>query len=253
MPNPGELFPLTPPHPMRGPHCPSPYTLEEIAAGELPPSSHVFDCPDCGGYLRALTDAREDHNARHPVNHFVNRLEEARPAPRRWSWVRALALTAPLAAIAAALVVTVWPRPELAQEVRWKGTTRFTVLALSPGATEPRELGPGGVLAAGDSLRFQVTLPGDGYLAILDVDGAGKVTVFHPYEASRAAPVSGGSVLLPGSIVVDDAPGPETLYAIFRPEPFDLAPLLAQLRTDPQVSPSCDGCTVRSLRFDKQR
>jgi hypothetical protein len=88
----------------------------------------------------------------------------------------------------------------------------------------------GATLAAGDRLRF-VVVPGRArYLVIASIDGAGAASIYVPFGGGRSERVDGARVELPGSIVLDAAPGPERLFAIFTDEAIDTGLIEGQLR-----------------------
>jgi hypothetical protein len=77
-------------------------------------------------------------------------------------------------------------------------------------------------LAAGDALRFVLDPTGLPYVLIVSVDGAGQVNIYFPFHGEVSAPVDGRtSVSVPGSIVLDEAPGPERLYVIYSERPIE--------------------------------
>ncbi len=77
----------------------------------------------------------------------------------------------------------------------------------------------GEALAPGDAVRFVVEPRGHRYLLVVSVDGAGKLNVYHPLEGAASAPLGADPrVELPGSIVLDRAPGPERIFAVFSDE-----------------------------------
>jgi hypothetical protein len=74
----------------------------------------------------------------------------------------------------------------------------------------------GEALAPGDAVRFVVEPRGHRYLLVVSIDGAGKVSVYHPFQGALSAPLgTDPRVELPGSIVLDRAPGPERVFALF--------------------------------------
>ena len=82
------------------------------------------------------------------------------------------------------------------------------------------QLKPGETLAAGDQLRFVVEPGKSKFLLIMSVDGAGAVSVYEPFDGKESAPISGPRVEIPGSVVLDRAPGPERIYALFSDAPI---------------------------------
>ncbi|MFY0528711.1 hypothetical protein ACN28I_37950 [Archangium gephyra] len=243
-----------PPSP-RGPHCPPAAVLEAMSAGEATPEAtrtHVGDCPDCRGQLQALTTAREAFVRARPPDLFLRQLERraaSQPRPvRRWL-LPVLSACVPLLA----LLVLV---PRLGQEegVRMKGGA-FRV-AVSREGSAPELLGPDAQVRPGDALRFAYETPEAGHLLVLELDGRGAASVFHPYGSATSAPLPAAQRdFLPGSVVLDDAPGPEWLLAVFSPRPLEAAPLLESLRAQAgraEPTLSCSDCSVSTLRLQKR-
>ena len=60
----------------------------------------------------------------------------------------------------------------------------------------------------GDALRFAYESPEAGHLLVLELDGRGAASVFHPFGWHRSAPLPAAQRdFLPGSVVLDDAAG----------------------------------------------
>jgi hypothetical protein len=75
-------------------------------------------------------------------------------------------------------------------------------------------------LRPGDEVRFVATAGSDAYkyLLIVSVDGTGKVSVYYPYDGKTSAPLPhAGRFEVPGSVILDDTPGPERVVAFFSP------------------------------------
>jgi hypothetical protein len=74
---------------------------------------------------------------------------------------------------------------------------------------------PGQSLSPGDAVRMVVTARApDSALVILDFDGRGKVSAFEPAHGDPKR-IGAGRQLVEGSVVLDDALGPERLLALF--------------------------------------
>jgi hypothetical protein len=117
------------------------------------------------------------------------------------------------------------------------------------------------MLAANDRLRFVITPDRAPYLLIASIDGAGAVSIYFPYGGTRSERVEGTRIELPDSIVLDDAPGPERLFAIFSDEPIDARTIEPRLRELAARGPDAIRSTSRlavaaraqlSLVFEKQ-
>ncbi len=244
-----------PPSP-RGPECPPATVLEALSAGETAPEAtraHVEGCAACGGQLAALTAARDAFLRARPSDRFLRQLERrATAAPAPPPWRRLLPL---LAVCVPLLAVVVFVPRFLPQDggVRLKGGS-FHVVVAREGAA-PELLAPDSLVRAGDALRFAYEAPEAGHLLVLELDGRGAASVFHPFGGEASAPLPAGQRdFLPGSVVLDEAPGPEWLFAIFSPRPLEAAPLLARLREQAgraEPTLSCPDCSVSVLRLRK--
>ncbi len=245
----------------RGPGCPPAATLEAHAAGEAVPAAvaaHLTGCPACSAQLAALREAAEAFLRARPPALFLRQLERreevarSRPAGLR-RLVGALAVAVPVALAAVLVPRLLHPGDEAG--VTFKGGGAFRVAVSRGGVDAPELAAADGVVRAGDALRFAYEAPADGYLLVLELDGRGEAAVLHPFGAAEGAPVAAGSRdFLPGSVVLDAAPGPEFLFAVFSPRPVEAGPLLASLRAQarrPDPALACAGCTVASLRLQK--
>jgi hypothetical protein len=132
-------------------------------------------------------------------------------------WWRKWLLVVPVLAMAVALFVVRPPAPgtpspdEPANRIKGDSDLGFFVLRddrVYPG--DPDE-----TFRAGDRLQFTYRGP-HARLVLLSVDGAGRLTLFYP-EAGEdgVAIVPGERHVLDGSIILDDAPGPEVFVGFF--------------------------------------
>ena len=88
--------------------------------------------------------------------------------------------------------------------------------------TKVSRLAPGGVVAAGDALRFVVETGDHRYLFIAGVDGGGRAHAYYPYGQWQSVPVAPHARFeVPGSLVLDNAPGPERIFAMVSSRPLD--------------------------------
>ncbi|HLL56072.1 MAG TPA: DUF4384 domain-containing protein [Myxococcaceae bacterium] len=245
-----------PPSP-RGPNCPPAAALEAMSAGEAVPTAtqaHVEGCADCGAQLSALRAEADAFNRARPPERFLKQLEgrAAAAPPRRFRWLVPV-LSAAVPVIALVLFI---PRLVGTDDpgVRFKGEP-FRVVVAAQGTGTPELLAPDSQVRAGDALRFAYEAAEDGHLLVLELDGRGAATVFYPYGAQASAPHKAGERdFLPGSVKLDDSPGPELLVAVFSPRPFEAAPLVEQLRAQagrPEPTVSCPDCRVSTLRLRK--
>ena len=94
----------------------------------------------------------------------------------------------------------------------------------------------GVTLRAGDWVQFRYRARGHRFLFIISVDDEGVLAPLYPDERSQSVSIQpDGRHVLEGSVILDDAVGPERFYAFFSSEPLAyeaLAALLADI-SDP--------------------
>jgi hypothetical protein len=222
---------------------PTSFELDLLELGGLPADAvarideHVQRCAACRAERGSLREAR----SRFDAHVFPRTLPAVTQRAQRWGRLRlwrALGLGMPaLAAAAIALVVWTGPRPgpsstpfgEVGAEsggddgVRAKGGATLTVVARQ--GMDTFALGPAHhTLAPGAELRFVVTATDRPFVMIASIDGAGRATVYYPFDGAESARLGGaGRVELPGSITLDAAAGPERVFALFSREPLAAA------------------------------
>lgn len=180
---------------------------------------HLAVCARCRAEYDAAAELRE-HFTTHVLPH-------AQPVRRRrpiWAFI---ALPA-LAAAAIAMIVVARPAPKPA-ELAIKGDATWQVFANRDGQTFA--VHDGTRLGAGDRIRFAVIPDGARFLLVASIDGAGAVSVYYPYGGTASGKLEPGDrVELPDSIVLDAAPGPERLFALFSDAPIETSNVAEQLR-----------------------
>lgn len=203
--------------------------LERYVAGDLAGESlakverAIAESPTERARVEELRADSAAFLVRHPPGPLAAKLEK----PKR-AWM----LWLPLAAAAAALLIF-FVRPAVEPESSVKGSIVLTVFR-QRGDAPVEQLENGATVRPGDHVRFSITTPADGFVAVISRDGAGKVSTYHPFGSPQAAPHKAKEPLLPSAIALDDVRGKERIWAIFSEKPFDLAPLLQQLeRGDP--------------------
>lgn len=196
--------------------------IDALAGGHLPAAEaaearlHVERCARCRDDLDTATAACA-HFSQVVLPRTVGTLRPRTP------WWRAFgpAVIVPALAVAVLLIWLVQgpdaPTNEPALQI--KGERTFQMFANHGGKIVPvrdaTRLGPA------DQIRFIVGSRDLRFLLVASVDGAGKATVYYPFGGERSGPVSKEPSELPGSIVLDAAPGPERVFALFSREPLD--------------------------------
>ncbi len=198
----------------------------------------------------------------------------ARRRDRLWRrWAAWLAL--PAAAAAAVLLLVTGRHREGAAPVAGgdaalgvKGGALFEVFARRSGSaadvdgTTVMRLHDGMRLAPGDALRFVLFPNGMPYVLIASVDGAGQVNIYYPFHGEASVLASGQGVLsVPGSIVLDAAPGPERLFVIYSARPLPAIAVRAALAPTAAAGAAAirstreapiEGTVQASLLFEKE-
>jgi len=197
----------------------SAFTLDQRFLGAL----DLAALAEVDAHLESCERCRRDRDAAAALRqHFIAR---TLPVPRRrpaWWW-----LAVPMVVAIAAIVLLVRPEPA-PPALTIKGDATWQLFANRGGQTFAVQ--DGTPLAVGDRIRFVITPDGARYVLVVSIDGAGASTVYYPYGGAASAAVTAqGRIELPGSIVLDAAPGPECVFALFSDEPIEAATIEAQL------------------------
>lgn len=204
-------------------------TIDSLAAGHLSTveaaaaRAHVDGCARCQADLAAAQAACATFT-RDVLPRTVATL--AARASRPW-WRIALPILVPVLAAAALLLWFTSRTPSRpgqepgddTRDIRIKGATTFHVYAKR--GERVFEVRDGSRLAPGDAIRFVASSRTARYLLVASVDGAGTASVYFPFGGSRSGEVGRTRAELPGSIVLDRAPGPERIFAVFSSEPIE--------------------------------
>jgi hypothetical protein len=216
----------------RHPECLSRLHCDQLLNGELEDRGdrqrHCASCPRCTALLAA--------HRRERAAFAVPRVR----APRRWT----------IGLAAAAAVFGVWlvarPRGDVA-ETRGKGKPALAFYVKH--GERVREGGTGEIVSPSDSINFTVSTDAPVYLAIISVDGAGRVSAYYPAGPTAAAISAGHDQVLPRSVLLDDTLGRERVVAAFCDRPIATTEIAAAVARS--AIPS--GCVVDALTLDKRR
>jgi hypothetical protein len=206
---------------------PSSLVIDALAAGKLAGDdaagarTHIDGCARCRADLAAAQAACVQF-----TEHVLPRTIGAIARPRRRWWAFAPAVLVPALAV---IALVMWQRrgdtPTVVDAgggaIRMKGGMVFQMFANRGG--EVIAVHDGARLAPGDAIRFVVGSGGPAFLLVASIDGAGSATVYYPYGGDRSGAATPEPSELPGSIVLDAAPGPERVFALVSTEPLDAA------------------------------
>jgi hypothetical protein len=208
--------------------------LDVLAFDALPPpekmrvTAHLGSCASCRQRSEELASLKA-HFTRQVLPGHLAELSW-RPSP--WAhWGGLLGRLAPVLVLAGLALFLVLPRGRVhpAPDLGVKGGASLQVFVHRGERVWRAEEGE--PLSPEDQLRFQVESGGLPYLLIVSIDGAGKPSIYYPFNALRSGPVASGEpVALPYSIILDAAPGPERLYALFSRQPLQATQVRAELQ-----------------------
>lgn len=203
--------------------CPPPFTFARAAAKELDAAAlgaleaHLPGCERCRARWAELQQNQGafELGRAASLQRLQARTGGAEPA---WRWPRWAFALGP-AALAAGLAVMV-ALPQAPDEVA-KGTALgWKVIARHQDVNRP--VAPNEPLSPGDALRFTVTVPEAGTVTVFSLDAAHHVSPFYPpSDIPQGLTLPKGQHLLEGSIVLDDAQGPERLVLVFSANDYD--------------------------------
>jgi hypothetical protein len=207
--------------------------LEEGSAEERARAlAHLGACPACEGAREALAAERArfltEANVPALAADALARAGNApAPGPAR-SWLRRL--LGPLGLVAAAGVAAMLLFPGRPGFTPKGGFSLSAYVRHAEGAAEGT-LHTGEALHPGDRLRFQLGGAGEGYVAVVSVDAAAKISVYYP-QGAGAAPWKSGSAgePLPSAVELDRTLGHEVIVAVRCASPFEVSALVASVR-----------------------
>jgi hypothetical protein len=208
--------------------------LDALALDALPRpekarlSEHLGACASCRQRSEELAASRAHFTQYVLPRHLADR--SWRPSP--WAhWGGLLGRLVPVLAVAGLALFLVLPRERVHETpaLGVKGGASLQVFVHRGERVWKAEEGE--PLSPDDQIRFQVESGGLPYLLVVSIDGAGKPSIYYPFNALRSGPVETGEpVALPYSIILDAAPGPERLYALFSREPLQVTEVRAELQ-----------------------
>jgi hypothetical protein len=209
----------------RAPDCLSDLDLDRLRLGEFEGSmegaraaAHLQGCGDCKARMAELEAVVP------PLDALPSVPSLSGPERRR----RRLRLAAWSAPILAAAVVVLLPWSHKNSRTKG-GSWQLGVIAQYPSGRVAGVF-QGAALASGDRLRFEVSAPRHGYVAVISADAAGAVTPFAP-ASGNTIELPAGHHLLDGAVRLDDSIGAERLLLVACDHPMAVTEVVAAART----------------------
>ena len=161
--------------------------------------SHLTDCDRCTGRL----SAQQNHRRAFELMPVPSALQQA-PVPTLWNRLTQGLWVGPLLVAALALMVV---SPKIVDEIRTKGNHQIEILVEDYGTLDVGE-----AIRPGD--RLQLRIPPGEWVEVWVGDGENWLGSFpvHPDQQWQ---------LVPFSLKVDEAPGPEQIVVLMANHPID--------------------------------
>ena len=228
-------------------NCPSELVLDEVLThgASAAATAHVRDCTHC----RQRVDGRGADAQRFAVfaPEIWRKVElAATPRRRRW-WPALLAAPAGLAAALGLLLLARHNVPEAASSAYVGPKGGFALAVAARRGSELLAVDASHPARAGDELRFIPSGPSlDPFIAIVSLDGRRELTLFYPSRPDAdSPPMPPAGEALPGSIILDDAPGPERLFVLLSARPLRGAEIQAAVRAQVERGASAEAELAR--------
>ncbi|MFH1809925.1 MAG: hypothetical protein ABIJ09_14365 [Pseudomonadota bacterium] len=201
------------------------HRLQQHLVGEGTPEQrrdidqHLETCLDCASLVAGLRSDAAAFSAVMPFERFAADFE--RRAQARRSWVEKLRAwrwpaLGSVAVAAAAAVVLLVVTPVDDSGLRSKGSDLAGIGYLVREPAGARRGDDGEQLKAGQQIQFLLRPARSARsVVLLGVDGRGAVTVYHAEALTQQTKGVETLSPLPGSVILDDAVGPERFFAVF--------------------------------------
>ncbi len=228
--------------------------LDELAEAKSSAArSHLSGCEACAARLVEIEADRAQAAASMPPFQTLRASQTTRESASESVFLRLRRyFSAPVLVpvLAAAVLLIFWrtKSPDLIDATRTKGGASLVYFVKS-------ETGAvlGGVderLSRDDAVRFRYSSTRSAFLAIISLDGAGQLTVYHSAGPLAARIDAGDDHDLPGSVVLDDVLGTEHIFGFFCDTAIE-AQRAVEAVSENSKNPTLDGCAVSRLSWQK--
>jgi hypothetical protein len=219
----------------RSPTCASALVLDRLALDEVTSAertalfAHIAGCADCTAAQARLEADRQAfaHEAALPTL----AADALARSQRKSEWTPAFwrRLLAPMAMLGAVAGISLFiGRPQLGN--RTKGELSLSAYVLHPERNATGSLHAGEPLHPGDQLQFRYNGRRGGYLAIVAVDGGGRVSVYYPSGGTAAPVAAGHDVALSSAVELDGSLGHEVILGVRCDTPVSVQAIEAAAR-----------------------
>lgn len=234
--------------------CLSDLILDEWLADELDAdqralaAQHIATCAACRARMDTIEAETAAFLSQAPTlgehNALVGDLNEAQRIVKRNRFRMVASSVFALAAMVSLAVIT--QRSD--EQTRLKGNAHVDFFIkrgeqITQGAS-------GDVVHPGELLRFTYSSARDTHLALINVDGKGATVYYPPDSVTAAAIARGKQQALDFSVELDEQVGQERVFAVFCPDTFEIANVVATLR-GPQPTPP-NGCHLDVITLQKE-
>lgn len=209
------------------------YVLDELSDAERADlERRVAASPEAQTRLEAVraghAAALERLDVANDSARILERLEAAEETKKVAWWKFAIPM---FAAAAAAIALVPLTSDPTGPTTRTKGVTRPALEMYVNGPAGPQLAADGARLGEGDAIQFRYDAAGHPFVFVVSVDGRGTISPLYPDLPTTSIEVEpSGKHVLDGSIILDDAVGPERIYAVFSKRPLTYADLENEIR-----------------------
>ncbi len=198
---------------------PGAHTVARIHAGEIPdPGVDADRLAELEAERRAFLTSRPTSAFTAAIEARRNQQSDLRSRLRnrlRFGGV----FTFAVAAAASAVFFVGPPEPTEVATTRLKAGVGLSFHVRSGDQVQDGQ--PGGAYHPGDAIQLRYTSGVHEHLLILSLDATGAVTPFYDQDGRSLSVAPGVAQLLEGSVVLDDALGPEVIFGCFSEAPLD--------------------------------
>lgn len=225
----------------QGDDCLRTIELERYLAGDLEQpqralaEDHLVACAHCHGRVERLRADGARRLAAAPREAMFERVgaEARRRSGSQRAWWRTRWLVPAAAGCAAVLVLLgvafFGPDGKDAPGVRTKGSVAIDLYLMR--ARQVRPATPADRFQAGDRIQFVYSAPRHRFVFLVSLDDSGRVTNFNHQATPRSVPIEPGvGLVLEGSIILDETPHAERIFAVFSERPLDWTEVAAAAR-----------------------